>query len=147
VKRPILGPDGVAHQVLGVATDISERKRVEQALAESQERYRRFLEQTPLALFVARPDGRLVECNPAYARLVGRAAGSCGEGLAIGCADPEAWAALVERARSEGCIERAELTLCRADGRTVRVAASLVARFEGAELRELQGCAVAAGEP
>jgi hypothetical protein len=78
---------------------------------------------------------------------VGRAAGSCGEGLAIGCADPEAWAALVERARSEGCIERAELTLCRADGRTVRVAASLVARFEGAELRELQGCAVAAGEP
>jgi hypothetical protein len=53
----------------------------------------------------------------------------------------------VERARSEGCIERAELTLCRADGRTVRVAASLVARFEGAELRELQGCAVAAGEP
>jgi PAS domain S-box-containing protein len=36
VKRPIIGPDGVANQVLGVATDITERKRLEEQLQQSQ---------------------------------------------------------------------------------------------------------------
>jgi PAS domain S-box-containing protein len=43
VKRPLIGPDGQALQVLGVATDITERKRNEQTqslLAESRERSR-----------------------------------------------------------------------------------------------------------
>lgn len=36
VKRPIIGPNGVANHVLGVATDITERKRLEEQLRESQ---------------------------------------------------------------------------------------------------------------
>ncbi len=36
VKRPIIGPQGVADQVLGVATDITERKRLEEQLRRSQ---------------------------------------------------------------------------------------------------------------
>jgi PAS domain S-box-containing protein len=40
VKRPLLGPDGKANGVLGVAVDVSDRKRAEERLAESQ----RFLE-------------------------------------------------------------------------------------------------------
>jgi two-component system, cell cycle sensor histidine kinase and response regulator CckA len=39
VKRPLIGPDGRAGQVLGVSTDITERKRAEEALRQAQERY------------------------------------------------------------------------------------------------------------
>ena len=40
VKRPIIGPDGRAHLILGVATDFTERKLAEQATRASQEQYR-----------------------------------------------------------------------------------------------------------
>ncbi|MFY9552579.1 MAG: PAS domain S-box protein [Thermoanaerobaculia bacterium] len=40
VKRPIVGSDGVANQVLGVATDITERKRAKDDLEKSEERFR-----------------------------------------------------------------------------------------------------------
>jgi two-component system, cell cycle sensor histidine kinase and response regulator CckA len=36
IKRPIVGPDGVANQVLGVAIDITARKRLEEQLAQAQ---------------------------------------------------------------------------------------------------------------
>ena len=36
IKRPIVGPDGVADQVLGVAIDITARKRLEEQLAQAQ---------------------------------------------------------------------------------------------------------------
>lgn len=39
VKRPIPGPDGESQLVLGTATDITLRKRIEQALKESEQRF------------------------------------------------------------------------------------------------------------
>jgi len=36
VKRPLLGPDGVAQQILGVSTDITDRKQAEDQLRQSQ---------------------------------------------------------------------------------------------------------------
>ncbi len=36
IKRPIVGPDGLANQVLGVALDITTRKRLEEQLAQAQ---------------------------------------------------------------------------------------------------------------
>jgi PAS domain S-box-containing protein len=57
VKRPIIGEDGRAHQVLGVATDITERKRTEEELRQ----YREHLEEE-----VAR---RTVEIREANAQL------------------------------------------------------------------------------
>jgi two-component system, cell cycle sensor histidine kinase and response regulator CckA len=40
IKVPIVGPDGVARQVLGVAADITERRQAETALRESEEHLR-----------------------------------------------------------------------------------------------------------
>jgi PAS domain S-box-containing protein len=52
--------------------DISERKRAEEALHESEERHRAVLEQVSEAIFLLDPDtGRFVAANPAFQRLLG----------------------------------------------------------------------------
>lgn len=56
---------------VGTAFDITDRKRAEEALRESEERYRTFFEQDLTADIVVSPDGRVLMCNPAYVRMFG----------------------------------------------------------------------------
>jgi PAS domain S-box-containing protein len=58
----------------GLVIDITERKKVMNALRESEEKYRRQFEEALDAIFVADAEtGILVDCNPAACELVGRA--------------------------------------------------------------------------
>ena len=56
--------------ILAVAFDISERKRAEQALKESEERFRALIESAPVSILLLR-DGRYIYGNPASADLLG----------------------------------------------------------------------------
>ncbi|MFP5213940.1 MAG: PAS domain S-box protein, partial [Acidobacteriota bacterium] len=51
--------------------DITELKRTEDALRESEERYRKFFEEDLTGDYISTPDGRLLACNPAMARIFG----------------------------------------------------------------------------
>lgn len=64
-------PDGGPPQVLGVATDISERKRVEEALRETLQRLRSHFEQTLLGIVEFDLDGSVRSWNPAAERIFG----------------------------------------------------------------------------
>lgn len=55
---------------LGMIRDITERKLAEQSLRESEERYRRLVEQSPDGV-VVHVDGRIVYANPAAAKILG----------------------------------------------------------------------------
>ena len=51
--------------------DISERKSAEEALKKSEERYRNFFEDDLTGDFMSTPDGEIMSCNPAFARIFG----------------------------------------------------------------------------
>ncbi len=54
-------------KVLGVIQDITERKRIESTLVESEARYRAVLEQAPEAIFLCDPDtGEIIETNSRF---------------------------------------------------------------------------------
>ena len=66
------------YHVNRVVVDITERQRMEderriigEALAESERRYRRFFEEDLSGNFISTPEGRILVCNPSFARIFG----------------------------------------------------------------------------
>lgn len=55
--------------LIGVGIDITDRKRIERALEESEEKYRRIFESSIEGIFQTSTDGRLITANPAFARM------------------------------------------------------------------------------
>jgi PAS domain S-box-containing protein len=61
---PVLNEAGVAYRIFGVIEDISERKQAEEALRDSEERYRSLFEGAEDHIFVLDQDFRYVMVNP-----------------------------------------------------------------------------------
>ena len=59
--------------VLGIARDVSERKRAEVALRASEEKYRTLFEESKEAVYVSSFDGKFLDINPAGVELFGYA--------------------------------------------------------------------------
>jgi len=67
---PLRGMDGAITHFLAFQRDITERRRAEQVLAESEERYRMLVESSPDAMLV-QAEGKIVFANVATAKLLG----------------------------------------------------------------------------
>jgi PAS domain S-box-containing protein len=63
---------GRLEHVIGVVQDIDERKRAEEALRESDRRFREMIDALPAAIYTTDVEGRLTHFNPAAAELSGR---------------------------------------------------------------------------
>ena len=69
--RAVRKDAGDVEYFLALVTDISERKRAEAALRESEVRYRSLFDQTPVGIFRSTPEGHFVFVNPAFATIFG----------------------------------------------------------------------------
>ncbi len=69
--QPVRGAGGRVERYLGVVMDITERKRSEEALRESEERFQTAFRHAPIGMALVAPDGRWLKVNPAAGRLLG----------------------------------------------------------------------------
>jgi len=62
---------GSPEQFTGIAMDITERKRAEEALRKSEEKYRNIFENATEGIYQATPEGRFLTVNAAFTRMAG----------------------------------------------------------------------------
>jgi PAS domain S-box-containing protein len=125
-----------------ILRDVTERFRAESALRESEERYRRFFEDDLTGAYVATADGRILDCNPSFLRILGFT--SREEALAFNVFElyPEqaARAAFVRQLADQRRLVYVEKELRRRDGEPVSVVENTIGVFEeDGRLREFKG--------
>ncbi|MGC8874418.1 MAG: PAS domain S-box protein, partial [Chloroflexia bacterium] len=127
-KIPILEGDGV-HYIVTVIHDITERWQAEQALRESEERYRTLVETSPDAIVLTDLEGRVLMANQRAASLYGV---SCPEELVgndgfelLAPHEREWMEAAVRRVFERGTVQELEYTVRTSDGRSVPIELSL----------------------
>jgi PAS domain S-box-containing protein len=76
-KFVIPGVSG-SHLIGGIAIDVTERVQAEQALRNSEERFRAVTMNAPVAIFIKDLEGRYTLCNPLASQALGRPRGAAG---------------------------------------------------------------------
>jgi PAS domain S-box-containing protein len=68
--QPLKNEKGIVDRYIGVVIDITERKATEEALLQSEERFRNVFERTALGIAIGDMEGRVIECNLALERML-----------------------------------------------------------------------------
>jgi PAS domain S-box-containing protein len=115
------GQDAV--HVLALMDDVTERRRAEEALRESEERYRSLIEEAPYGIYRATTDGRLLGVNRALAAMLGFDSPSelLGTSVIDRYQDTGEWRRLVSEHESVPRIPELEVGWTRKDGTPITV--------------------------
>jgi len=70
-RHPVLNHAGEAITIVGTVIDITERKRAEESLRESEERFRVGFEDAAVGITLVDTRGYAIQCNPALAKMLG----------------------------------------------------------------------------
>jgi len=124
--RLVRGPDGAIRFFEGSVRDISDRKRAEEALRESEAKYRRFFDNVRDIFYVTDASGIITDITPSVERYGYTPAGLIGTQVLDVYPNPADRAALVERILQDGEVIDYDLRLKTGDGRVVP--ASVTAR-------------------
>jgi PAS domain S-box-containing protein len=121
-------PDDGVH-VLALMDDVTERRRAEEALRESEERYRSLFEGAPYGIYRATTEGRLVAVNQTLAAMLGYAPRELeGRNVRDLHQDPAEWNRILASGGNGKPFQAAEVVWVRKDG------AALTLRLTGRPL-------------
>ncbi len=125
--------DGTGEAVLGIARDITSRKRAQDALRESEERFRALADGCPSIIWMADAEGKGLFANRAYLEFFNLASeGTNGEHWheVVHPEDARAYIGAYERAVRDRTPFRAEVRVRRGDGEWRWVTSDAVPRFD-----------------
>ena len=131
----IFDDSGELVQVKGYVFDDTKRKRAEESLKESEEKYRLLFDEDLTGDFIATPEGKIMECNPAFAEIYGF--DDCDMALEWNIleSNPFDWPYMVTRLKKEYKILGYQSWQRRYDGMRIHVVANVVGIFN--DLNEL----------
>jgi len=142
---PVRSAGGEITHFVAIKQDVTTRKAVSEALMRAEEKYRTLFKDAVIGIFQATPDGRIINANPAMARMHGydspeqlmAEVPDAGHQLFVDPAQLQALSRLLEK---EGVAHDVEVEVYRRDGekkwflanlRAVRDQQGLVVRHEG----------------
>lgn len=120
--------DGGLAGIVGVLTDVTDRKRAEDALAANEQRFRAFFDSPVVGFFrTAVPDGRVTDLNPTAARMLGYESPEAAKqdrASTVEHYDPARRTALVELLQTKGEVSDFEIHFVRRDGSALDLSVS-----------------------
>jgi PAS domain S-box-containing protein len=132
---PVVGDDGSIHNFIAIKQDITDRKRAEEDLRHSAEKYRDLFEYASYGVFRSTPDGQFLDVNPALVEMLGYESKADLLKVNLGAdvyLSPQPRAEILKRPPTEGR-RVAETEFRRKDGRVLKV------RLSGREVRNHEG--------
>ncbi len=126
VASPIWGVAGAVERILVVSRDITERKKSEQRLRESELRYRTLFENAPIGIGLATLDGSILAGNASAQRYFGCTLDDFKKNnLRKFYKNPQEREALLAELRANGAVRGFEAELLRKDGGTFHASVSV----------------------
>lgn len=128
-KFPLFDGTGKLYALCGITTDITQRKSMEMALQQAEEKYRTMFEHAVEGIFQSTPSGRYLSVNPALARMYGyaspeelvRSVTDIGREI---FADPACRQKLIRMVEARGVVQGVEYEVRRKDGRSIWITES-----------------------
>ena len=116
-------------------------KRAEEAVCESEQKFRRLFEDDLTADCITTGDGIILECNPAFLRMFAYKdkVEAVGKSITVLFPEPSERRSILDKLRATGKLENYETIRKRKDGRLITVIENIVATFdEGGKLIEVK---------
>jgi PAS domain S-box-containing protein len=125
----------VVGRALALRDEQQRRGRAEQALAASEERLRNLFQHSPAGVFIMTPDGDILDCNEAFARILGydsrEAVLRQGASQSALHRNPDERIRLISRLLAGEVVTNLELGFQRADGTAITVLMNAYQRRDG----------------
>ncbi len=113
-KIPILDVNGRPRFLLGVSEDITDRKKTEESLRKSEERFRKSFKNNPAFLSIVHMKNKeILEVNDTWIEMVGysREEAIGRTIMNVGIYDEETWTSIIEEAKLNGSVRNVEATI------------------------------------
>jgi PAS domain S-box-containing protein len=141
-KSIVKDGNGNITAIVAVARDITERKRVEEALRASEEKYRKFFDEDLAGAFISTPDGKLLSCNRSFARIFGFDSVDDALNYNLVALYPRSrlFAEILDLVQLNRKLEHYEIQLRRRDGTPVYIIQNVIGKFDAqGSLVEIKG--------